>query len=317
MRYKQFGKTGENLSVICLGTWVLGGKNFGSVPEKDAIEAVHAMIDQGVNFIDTAPIYADGESEVVLGKALKDKRDKVFLLSKFGSFYPTGRPKEMGPVREASPKYVKIFCEESLCRLKTDYLDGFLIHWPDPGTPLEDTIGALQELKKEGKVRFIGMSNFDQGLADQVYDLGGLEIVQYPYSMVNRSREELLRRYAERGCGTMGYAALGAGILTGSIRTLPQFGKDDVRETFYDFFKEPKFSQTMQLLKTLDEIAAQRGVPLAQIALNWCVQRDYLHSAMTGVRSAAEALENCAAMDWELTEGEISRIDTAIADAGL
>lgn len=312
MRYKKFGKTGEELSVICLGTWTLGGKNFGAVPEKDAVDAIYAMLDNGVNFIDTAPIYADGDSERILGKALKGKRDKVFLVSKFGSYFPENRPRELGTVRDSSRGFILKAIDETLSRLNTDYLDGYLIHWPDPKTPLAETVGTLKELQRTGKVRYIGMSNFDEALADKLVELGGLDIVQYPYSMVNRSREELLKKYSAKGCGTMGYASLGAGILTGTIRTLPDYGPNDMRTTFYDFFKEPKFSKIMELLKTLDNIAGERNVPMAQIAVNWSIQKDYMDSALTGVRDSREAKENCAAASWELTAEELARIDAAI-----
>ncbi len=312
MRYKKFGSTGEELSVICLGTWVLGGKNFGAVAEKDAINSIHAMIDNGVNFIDTAPIYADGDSERILGKALKGKRDKVFLVSKFGSYFPEGRPRDLGPVRDSSRGFILKAIEETLSRLDTDYLDGYLIHWPDPKTPLEETVETLKELQKQGKVRYIGMSNFDEPLADKLLELGGLDIVQYPYSMVDRSREDLLKKYFAKGAGTMGYATLGAGILTGTVRKRPNYGPNDMRNSFYDYYREPKFSKIMELLKTLDEIAAERNVPLAQIAVNWSIQHDFLQSALTGVRNAKEAEENCAAVSWELTDEEIKRIDNAI-----
>lgn len=312
MRYKKFGKTGEDLSVICLGTWTLGGKNFGAVAEKDAIQAIDAMIDSGVNFIDTAPIYADGDSERILGKALKGKRDKIFLVSKFGSYFPENRPRELGTVRDSSRGYILKAIDETLSRLNTDYLDGYLIHWPDPKTPLEETVGTLKELQKAGKVRYIGMSNFDEPLADKLVELDGLDIAQYPYSMVNRTREDLLKKYHAKGVGTMGYASLGAGILTGTIRTLPNYAKDDMRNVFYDYFREPKFSKIMELLKTLDEIAEERNVPMAQIAVNWSIQKDYIDTALTGVRDAREAVENCAAASWELTAEEIAKIDDAI-----
>ncbi|WHH58105.1 aldo/keto reductase [Petroclostridium sp. X23] len=312
MRYKKFGKTGEDLSVICLGTWTLGGKNFGAVAEKDAIQAIDAMIDSGVNFIDTAPIYADGDSERILGKALKGKRDKIFLVSKFGSYFPENRPRELGTVRDSSRGYILKAIDETLSRLNTDYLDGYLIHWPDPKTPLEETVGTLKELQKAGKVRYIGMSNFDEPLADKLVELDGLDIAQYPYSMVNRTREDLLKKYHAKGVGTMGYASLGAGILTGTIRTLPNYAKDDMRNVFYDYFREPKFSKIMELLKTLDEIAEERNVPMAQIAVNWSIQKDYIDTALTGVRDAREAVENCAAASWELAAEEIAKIDDAI-----
>lgn len=317
MRYKEFGKTGEKLSVLCLGTWVLGGKNFGAVPEKDAVAAVHAMVGNGVNFIDTAPIYAVGGSEEVLGKALEGGyRDKVFLVSKFGSQFINPFDTTEGTVKNSSRYNMLAFLHESLKRLKTDHLDAYLMHWPDGiGTPLEETLACMLYMKEKGFVRFLGMSNLEAELADKLLAAGVLDIVQYPYSMVNRSKEGLLKRYSAAGCGTMGYASLGGGILTGQFRELPKFDPTDMRSAFYGpMFKEPGFSQIQQLLKVMDGIAsAHNNVPLAQIAINWGLAHDHLHTALTGVRNAAEANENCAAADWELSADEKAALDAAIA----
>jgi aryl-alcohol dehydrogenase-like predicted oxidoreductase len=314
MRYKKYGDT--ELSVICMGTWTLGGMEYGPIEEKEGIASVHAMLDNGVNFIDTAPAYALGAAETLLGKALKGRRDKVFLVSKCGTYWPGGKKDYTrgGPERDSSKKRVLMQIEESLERLQTDYLDALLIHWPDVNTPMAETVSAFDELKKQGKIRYSGMSNFDSPLVDEMFDLGGLQVAQYPYSMVNRTREEYLKKFAVKGVLTMGYAALGAGILTGSIRTLTEFPRDDARGGFYDFFREPKFSKVMELLKTLDKIAAERNVPLAQIAVNWALQHDFIYASITGVRNKKEADENCAAVDWMLTDEEIKMIDTAIAD---
>ncbi len=313
MRYKTFGETGIELSVLCLGSWAIGGKEFGSVREQDAINSIHAMLDQGVNLIDTAPIYADGESERVLGKALQGKRDEVFLVSKFGTYWPKGeRNYDKGTVKDSSREYILKSIDEQLLRLGTDYLDGYLIHWPDPNTPLEETVDTLNDLKKQGKIRFTGMSNFESPLVDKLYDLGGLDIAQYPYSMVDRSREKYLKTYSEKGVATMGYGTLGAGVLAGAIRELPNFPKDDARTFFYKFLQEPQFYQVMELLKTLDEVAENRGVPVAQVSLNWALQKDFMNACLTGVKKPEEAKENCAATNWELTADEIACIDQAI-----
>lgn len=314
MRYKKFGNTGTELSVICLGTWAIGGKEFGDVLEQDAIKSIHAMLDQGVNLIDTAPIYADGESERILGKALKGKRDQVFLVSKFGSYWPEGeRDYKKGTIKDSSREFILKSIDETLMRLDTDYLDGYLIHWPDKNTPLEETVDALKELKKQGKIRFTGMSNFESPLVDQLYNLQGLDIAQYPYSMVDRSREEYLKTYSAKGVATMGYGTLGAGVLAGAIRELPNFPKDDARTFFYKFLQAPQFYQVMKLLETLDGIAAERGVPVAQVSLNWALQKEFMNACLTGVRSPEEAVENCAATKWELTGEELELIDQAIA----
>ncbi|CAB1246007.1 Aldo/keto reductase [Ruminococcaceae bacterium BL-6] len=315
MRYKTFGKTGEKVSEICLGTWVLGGQQFGSVTEDDAIAAVHAMIDNGVNIIDTAPIYASGGSETILGKALKGSwRKKVFLITKFGSEFVDPNDSSKGTVKDSSRKNMLKSIEASLKRLQTDYIDGYLMHWDDRvGTPIEETIACMKELKKAGKVRFLGMSNLEQELADRLLEGGVLDIVQYPHNMVDRGKEELLHHYAAAGCGTMGYASLGGGILTGQFREIPTFGPGDMRGSFYKpMFTEPGFSQIQALLRVIDRIAAEHNATDAQVAINWSLAHDYMSTVLTGVRSPAEAKENCAAAAWELTGDEMSALDEAI-----
>lgn len=314
MRYKTFGSTGLELSEISVGTWALGGKDMGPVDEKDAIEAIHAMIDQGVNFIDTAPTYGRGASETIVGKALSSgKRSQVTLLTKCGIRWEEG-PKnfQKGAIRDSSHDSIMKQVDESLKRLQTDYIDIYLIHWPDVNTPLEETADTLKELKRKGKIRFSGISNFEDADLEQLYALDVLDVIQFPYSMVNRSREDLLKKYHDKGVATMGYGSLGAGILTGAIRQLPQFEPGDARLGFYDFFVEPKFSRVMKLLKVLDKIAEQRHVPVAQVTINWTVQHDFINTSLTGVRNAREAVENTAAMAWQLTAEEIRMIDQAV-----
>lgn len=201
MRYKKFGNTGENLSVLCLGTWALGGKQFGAVTQEDAVAAVHAMIDCGVNIVDTAPIYASGGSEEVLGKALQGGyRDKVFLITKFGSEFVDPNDSDKGTIKDSSRKNMLKSIDASLKRLQTDHIDGYLMHWDDRvGTPIEETIGCMKELKAAGKVRFLGMSNLERELADRLLADGVLDIVQYPYNMVNRTKEDVLKYYSKPG----------------------------------------------------------------------------------------------------------------------
>ena len=323
MRYKDFGKTGEKVSVLCLGTWALGGKQFGAVPEADAISAVHAMVDNGVNIVDTAPIYASGGSEEVLGKALEGGyRDKVFLVTKFGSEFVDPNDSDKGTIKDSSRKNMLKSIEKSLTRLKTDHIDGYLMHWDDRvGTPIEETIACMHELKDAGKVRFLGMSNLEQPLADRLLEGGVLDIVQYPYNMVNRTKEALLMRYAAAGCGTMGYASLGGGILTGQFREVPTFGPGDMRASFYKpMFTEPGFSQIQALLKVMDGVAADHHATVAQVALNWLLAHEHVSTLLTGVRDAKEADENCAAAEWEqgrltltLTQGGYGR-DTRVLE---
>lgn len=316
MRYKKLGKTDIDVSVLCLGTWALGGKQFGAVAENDAIDAVHAMIDRGVNIVDTAPIYASGGSETILGKALKGGyREKIFLVTKFGSEFVDPEDSSKGTIKDSSRKNMLKSIDASLKRLQTDYLDAYLMHWDDRvGTPIEETIACMKELQASGKVRYLGMSNLDQKLADKLLEGGALDIVQYPYNMVNRQKEEVLKHYASKGCATMGYASLGGGILTGVFREIPEFAPGDMRASFYGpMFTEPGFSQIQELLKVMDGIAEAHGGTVAQVALNWNVAKDYMTTLLTGVKNVSEVEENCKFTEWELTSDEMKMLDEAIA----
>ena len=305
MRYKKVGETGLELSALSVGTWAIGGAQYGEVNEKDSIAAIRTMINRGVTLVDTAPIYGNGHSEEVVGRALADGyRNKVTLATKFGVLN--------GFIKDGSYKNVLRECEDSLKRLRTDVIDVYIMHWPDPNIPVEEGISGAAELKRQGKVRHIGVSNFSREQIERAQTVAAIDILQPPFSMVNQSAVELMRWCEAQGIGTMTYGSLGAGILTGAIRTLPTFAPDDMRNVFYDFYKEPKFSHIMELLKTMDAIAGKRGKPLAQIAINWATQKSFVTTAICGVRNPEEANENCDAFDWALSDEEMALLDAEL-----
>ena len=270
MRYKHVGNAGIDISALAVGTWAIGGQQWGDVNEKDSIDAIRAMIDGGVNLVDTAPIYGNGHSEEVVGKALENGyREKVFLATKFS----ISNDENGAVINNGSYENAIWECEQSLKRLNTDHIDIYIMHWPDPATPVEVTMRALADLKKSGKIRFIGVSNFDRNLIEEAQKVVRIDFLQPPYSMVEESQKELLAWCETQGIGTMTYGSLGAGILTGAIRELPDWEENDFRYTFYDYFKNPKFSKIMELLKVMDKIAQVRNKPLAQIAINWSTQK--------------------------------------------
>ena len=309
MRYKHVGNAGIDISALAVGTWAIGGQQWGDVNEKDSIDAIRAMIDGGVNLVDTAPIYGNGHSEEVVGKALENGyREKVFLATKFS----ISNDEHGAVINNGSYENAIWECEQSLKRLNTDHIDIYIMHWPDPATPVEVTMKALADLKKSGKIRFIGVSNFDRNLIEEAQKVVRIDFLQPPYSMVEESQKELLAWCETQGIGTMTYGSLGAGILTGAIRELPDWDENDFRYTFYDYFKNPKFSKIMELLKVMDKIAQVRNKPLAQIAINWSTQKSYVSTAICGVRDPQQAYENCATFDWELTGEEMELIDSEI-----
>lgn len=322
MRYKQLGNTGIEISAIALGTWGIGGTGWGEIKKEDSINAIHTAIDHGVTAIDTAPVYGFGNpaqddfgygcAEMILREALRGlPRDKLVLTTKCGLNYD----RAVGPqsmYKRMTKEEVIEGCEGSLKRLGTDYIDVLFIHWPDLHTPIEEPLEAMRTLLEQGKIRAYGLSNFtveDTLKADGLLHTGA---IQPQYSMVERASEPLMKAAKERGIGTMTYGSLGSGILTGAFRTLPTFAPTDMRASFYDYFKEPKFSRIQTLLKTMDEVAAAHNATCGQVAINWSAAKDYVDTAILGFSKPKHAEQNCAAFDWELTADELAALDGAI-----
>lgn len=315
MRYKHFKNANVDVSALAVGTWATGSFGYGDVTDDDSIAAIRAMLDGGVNLIDTAPCYGEGYSEKVVGAAIKGyDRSKFFLSTKFGITGTTIKAVRTGDKsgRDSSYGSVLYECEQSLRRLGTDYIDFYFVHWPDYDTPFSETMEALNTLKKQGKIRFAGLSNFNEEQIMECEKTCKIDAIQPPYSMVVRRDENLMKWCHERGIDTFTYGSLGAGILTGTFRTPPTFHEGDPRNRFYPFFKEPLFGKVMKVLDVMDEISKETGKPLAQIAINWSTQKDYVSTALCGVRTPAEAKENCATFDWSLTDDQMKRLTDAV-----
>lgn len=248
------------------------------------MDAIKAALDCGINFIDTAPAYNAGKAEQYIGETLHHlgARKDVVIATKCGNKYVDGKY-----IRCGSESLIRRQCEESLKNLQTDYIDLYLVHWPDPNVSMEETIGTVAQLKKEGKILHAGVSNFTKEQIEEASKYCEIEAYQPQYSMLDGDNEETIRWAADRGMGVMTYGTLGGGILTGSYRKIQTFGETDNRNRFYPYFREPLFSKVMELLKVMDAIAAERNVPLAQIAVNWTLQQEFISSCITGARAAA------------------------------
>ncbi|MCL2093940.1 MAG: aldo/keto reductase [Treponema sp.] len=310
MRFKKLGKTDVMVSEITTGTWGLGGGGWGEFDKAASLKALNTMADLGVNMIDTAPVYGDGVSEEITGEFLKGKREKIIVSTKCGIDIDAPRGENR---RKSTEEVIVRGCEGSLKRLDTDYIDVFFVHWPDPDTPLEITMGALNKLKEQGKIRYIGMSNFNVELLTECTKHGVVDVLQPPFSMVDQSAKDIMVWAHQQGISSVTYGSIGAGILSGQYRSLPELRERDVRGSFYGkLFKEPGFSKVQELLSAMDKIAEARKVPLTQIAINWVCQKEYVLTALIGVRTDAHAKENCAAMDWSLTQDEIKILDAEV-----
>ena len=307
MQYQEFGKTGLRVSKLCLGTWGIGGAGWDSYSDESRMDAIKAALECGINFIDTAPAYNAGKAECYVGETLNKlkKRREVVISTKCGNKFVDGKYLRCG-----SKESILKQCDESLKNLKTDYIDIYLVHWPDPDVELEETIEAVSTLKKEGKILHAGVSNFSKEQIEEAQKYCKIEAFQPQYSLADRKDEKLIRWAYEQGLGIMTYGTLGGGILTGNYRKLRTFEQTDSRNRFYPYFKEPLFSKAMELLTIMDQIAEERNVSLAQIAEKWVIQKRFVSSCIIGAQSRARVEENCRNLQWELTDNEIRRLES-------
>ena len=307
MQYQEFGKTGLRVSKLCLGTWGIGGAGWDSYSDESRMDAIKAALECGINFIDTAPAYNAGKAECYVGETLSKlkKRREVVISTKCGNKFVDGKYLRCG-----SKESILKQCDESLKNLKTDYIDIYLVHWPDPDVELEETIDAVSTLKKEGKILHAGVSNFFIVQIEEAQKYCKIEAFQPQYSLADRKDEKLIRWAHEQGLGIMTYGTLGGGILTGNYRKLRTFEQTDSRNRFYPYFKEPLFSKAMELLTIMDQIAEERNVSLAQIAEKWVIQKRFVSSCIIGAQSRARVEENCRNLQWELTDNEIRRLES-------
>jgi aryl-alcohol dehydrogenase-like predicted oxidoreductase len=300
MKCVNFPGTSEKVSVVGLGTWVLGAENWGGAQEAESVAAVEEAVNQGINVIDTAPFYGDGLAERVIGKAVKNLRDKVFIATKCGL---VRRIKV--PMIDLSPGSIRQEVDQSLTRLQCDRIDLYQCHWPDSNTPVEKTMETLLQLQSQKKIRYIGVCNFDALLLKRALKVAPVRTCQVPYSLLDRGvEEELLPFCQEKGVGVIAYGAMGGGILTGKYQAPPKFGKFDARSMFYKFYHGPKFQEAQAAVEELKNF----GHPLNQLALNWVRQQPGVITVLAGCRNPSQVRDNVAAVEWELTQEEIKKV---------
>lgn len=305
MEYSQLGDSDLQVSVVGLGTWAIGGDFFGETDDDKSIGAIQAAIESGVNLIDTAPAYGDGHAEEVVGKAIKGRRDKVIIATKVGIL----RDGEKF-INNLKPESVRKEIDDSLRRLNVDVIDLYQIHWPDPNTPLEDTLDELSKIQEAGKFKYLGVSNFKPKLMDHVREQIDLVSLQPHYSLLRRNIEGGVLPYCrQNNIGVLGYGTLAGGILTGKFKEIPDLVEGDYRDTFYNYFKEPTWSKVQKLLDVLRDIAEKRSVPVPQVAINWARQQKGVTTALVGAKTAEQAHANAGAGQWDLSEEELKRIN--------
>jgi aryl-alcohol dehydrogenase-like predicted oxidoreductase len=310
----RLGRTELQVSPIAFGTWQLGGE-WGEFDEGEAIAAIRQALDLGVNLFDTAHGYGFGASERVLGKALRDeiehRRDDVLIATKGGL-----RMTDDGLVRDSSPDWLSSGLDDSLEALGVDYVDLFQIHWPDPKVPLAETAGALGELVEAGKIRHVGVSNFDPAQMAEFAETRPVETLQPPYDLFRRDIEaEILPYCREHDIGVLIYGALAHGLLTGTMDENTTFAADDWRSGA-PFFKGDDFRRNLEVAGKLESFAQDRfGVSVSRLAIAWTLANPAVHVTIVGARHPGHIEDSVAAAGLSLSEADLEEIDRVMADA--
>ena len=309
MKYRKLGRHGPEVSAVGLGCMSMGiaGTYTSSVrSDDDAVALIHRALDLGVTLLDTADIYGDSERQV--GKALRGRRDKVVLATKFGFVGAIGASDR---AINGTPQYVRQACESSLKKLGVDTIDLYYLHRVDASTPIEETVGAMATLVREGKVRYIGLSEPSAETVRRAHKVHPLTAIQSEYSLFTREPEEqLLPTLEELGIALVAYSPLGRGFLGGRFRKLDDLAADDWRRTNPRFAGE-NFEKNLELADRITQLAARKQCTPAQLALAWMLNRRDDVVPIPGTSSLARVEENARAADIELTDTEIDAIEQA------
>jgi myo-inositol catabolism protein IolS len=320
MEYRHFGKTDLKVSAIGFGCWEIGG-TYGRIDESEFRRAVQAAIDNGITCFDTAEAYGMGVSEEALARALGGRRRDVAIVTKFGVGYD-----EMPNRRDSSRSRVMASIEKSLKRLQTDHVDVYLVHWPDPDTPLDETTHALDDIVRQGKARYIGVSNFRLAQIEECMRLRQVDVVQYGWNMFDRRMQAEIFPYCEaKQIGVMAYGSLAYGMLSGTFHAGMQFEESDWRSRggmvgnlnlFRTLFGPDHFPRSLDAVEDLRRLAAKYEKTLPQFALRWTLSNPIVGTALVGFRTPAEVTENLGALGWTISAANMAQIDDILARHG-
>jgi len=329
MLYRKLGHSDLEISVVTFGAWAAGGWMWGGTERSEAVKAIRASYDVGVTSIDTAPVYGQGLSEEIVGEAIQGiPRDKVQILTKYGMRWDLAKGDLAMHSKDNNGRDIDIYkyaakdsiikeCEDSLTRLGTDYIDLYQIHWHDKTTPIEETMEAVSQLIRQGKVRHAGVCNYDENLMREASNYIDLVSDQVPYSMVKRDIEEAVVPYClEHDKSILAYSPLERGLLTGKMKPGYKFGADDHRAEIY-FYKDENLKRVNEFLEKIKPLADEKHATLGQLVIRWTVSQPGITVALVGARDAEQAVQNAKAMDIELTNEELKFISTELAGLEL
>ena len=320
MEFRQFGRTDLKVSAVGFGCWEIGG-TYGRIEEGEFQRAVAQAIDGGITCFDTAEAYGMGVSEEALARAFHGHRNDVVIATKFGVGY-----EEMPNRRDSSRERVLASIDKSLQRLRTDHVDIYLVHWPDPNTPLDETMRALDDIVRQGKARHIGVSNFRPAQIEDCMRLRPIDVVQYGWNMFDRRMQtEIFPYCATHQIAVMAYGSLAYGMLSGTFHAGMKFEESDWRSRggmlgslnlFRTLFGPEHFPRNLAAVEELKRLAAKYGKSLPQFALRWTLSNPVVGTALVGFRTADEVTENLGALGWEISNANRAEIDAILARHG-
>ena len=298
-------------SRIGLGTWAIGGWMWGGSNAREAVRTIQTAVDQEINLIDTAPVYGFGRSEELIGRALQSggRRAHTIIATKVGVEWLDGQI-----YRNASPQRIRLEVENSLRRLRTDYIDLYQVHWPDPSVPIEETANAMGKLLVEGKIRAIGVSNYNPQQLARFQMIAPVHAVQPPYNLFERAAEHSIMAYAEsRAMTVLAYGSLCRGLLTGTITAATSFSADDLR-TLDPKFQQPRLGQYLSAVAELEELAKSRyGKSVLALAIRWVLDRGRT-VALWGARRPDQLAPITEVLGWHIDGKTMTAIDRILAD---
>jgi aryl-alcohol dehydrogenase-like predicted oxidoreductase len=315
MKKRILGKNGPELTEIGFGAWAIGGPwqwGWGNVDDDESVKAIHAALDGGINWIDTAAVYGFGHSEKVVAQAVKGIRKEVFIATKCGMINAGGGNAGF----DLSASSVRNELENSLRNLQTDYVDLYQIHWPNPAEQIEEAWGELSKIKKEGKARFIGVSNFNVDQLKRCMAIDQIQSLQPPYSMVKKGvQEEILPFCLENEIGVVAYSPMGGGMLTGKFDK-SKIAQDDWRQN-NPMFDEQFLSKGLSLVEKLRPLAEKYGKTVGHIAVAWVLSNKAVTSAIVGARTKAQTEQNILGAEVNLSNDELNLINDYLSELGL
>ena len=319
MKYRQLGTSDINVPVVIFGAWAIGGWWWGGTDDENALAAIREALELGINCIDTAPAYGFGHSEKLIAEAVKGRRTEVIIATKCGLRWDLEEGDLFFETTDNTGKHVKVYrnlrhasvleeCNRSLKRLKTDYIDLYQCHWPDPSTSLDETLDALLELQKAGKVRAVGVSNFSPEMMETCRDRVALASDQPRYSLLSRDTEkEILPYCRSRNVGLIAYSPLEHGLLTGKFSADQELRHGEGRGQ-QPWFRVENRRRALTAINKVRPIAQELGITVAQLAINWIISQPGVTSAIVGARNPRQVQENARAAEFTLNHQQLAFI---------